>query len=218
MFSAMSTDDLVTFVPSLALAVALAATTGLRAWLPLLATSVLGRLGVVHLGDAFAFLSSTPAMVLFGLATVLEIGADKVPALDHGLDVVSTVVRPLAATLIAGSVMFQISDPLWALALGLIVGAPAALVPHAAKSGLRVASSTTTAGIANPALSLVEDVVALFGIVAAVVVPVLAAVAVVVASIVLVRWWRGRGKRSADAGADASADGNGVVDVTAAAS
>ena len=188
----LSADDLLTFIPCLALAVALAATAGLRAWLPLLATAVLARVGVLQLGESFAFLASTPAIVLFALATLLEVGADKVPALDHGLDVVSTVVRPLAATLIAGSVMFQIHDPLWALALGLIVGAPAALVPHAAKSTLRVASSTTTAGVANPVISLVEDVVALAGVVLAVVVPVVAAVIVVGASIVTFRWWRRR--------------------------
>ena len=41
------------------------------------------------------------------------------------------------------------------------MGAPSALVPHAAKSALRVASTTFTAGLANPVLSLLEDVAAL---------------------------------------------------------
>jgi hypothetical protein len=193
--SDVSVSDLspvLTFIPSLALAVALAASAGLRAWLPLLATSILARLDIVHLGDSFGFLSSTPAIVLFGVATLLEVGADKIPALDHGLDVVSTVVRPLAATVLAGSVMFQIHDPLWALALGLIVGAPTALVPHAMKSGARVVSSTTTAGIANPVVSLVEDVATVVLIAAAVVVPVITAVVVVVAGVVAFRWWRKR--------------------------
>lgn len=181
-----------TFIPSVALAIALAASAGLRAWLPLLATSLLARFDVITLGDSFGFLASTPAIVLFGLATILEIGADKIPALDHGLDVVSTVIRPLSATLIAGSVMFQIHDPLWALVLGLIVGAPAALVPHAAKSTVRVASTTTTAGVANPVISLVEDVGSFALIVAAAVLPVVTAVVVVIAAVLVVRWWRRR--------------------------
>lgn len=180
------------FLPSLALAVALAASAGLRAWLPLLATSILSRLDIVHLGDAFAFMSSTPAIVLFGVATLIEVGADKVPALDHGLDAVSTVVRPLAATLLAGSVMFQIHDPLWALALGLIIGAPTALVPHAVKSGVRVASSTTTAGVANPAISLAEDLGTVTLVAAAFVVPVVTVVVLAVVGFVGFRWWRRR--------------------------
>ena len=185
-------STVLSFLPSLALAVALSASAGLRAWLPLFAASILARLDVVHLGDAFAFMASTPAIIVFGVATLLEVGADKVPALDHGLDLVSTVVRPLAATLLAGSVMFQIHDPLWALALGLIVGAPMALVPHAAKSGLRVASSTTTAGIANPAISLIEDVAVVGLIFAAVVLPIATAVLALAAAAVAVRWWRQR--------------------------
>jgi hypothetical protein len=190
-------QTVLTFVPSLALAIGLAASAGLRAWLPLLATSVLARLDVLQLGDSFAFMSSTPAIVLFAIATVLEIVADKVPALDHGLDAISTVVRPLAATLLAGSVMFQIHDPLWALALGLMVGAPTALVPHAAKSGVRVASSATTAGVGNPVLSVAEDASAVGMIALAVVVPVVAAVAVIVVGVFAVRWWLRRRAPSA---------------------
>lgn len=185
-------ETVVAFLPSLALAVALAASAGLRAWLPLLATSLLARFDIIELGASFGFMASTPAIVIFSVATVLEIAADKVPALDHGLDLVSTIVRPLAATLLAGSVMFQIQDPLWALALGLIVGAPTALVPHAAKSGARVLSSTTTAGVANPFISLIEDVGAFAIIVAAVLIPIFTAVVVVLGSALLWRWWRRR--------------------------
>ncbi|MDP2341501.1 MAG: DUF4126 domain-containing protein [Deltaproteobacteria bacterium] len=188
-------ETVVAFLPSLALAIALAASAGLRAWLPLLAASLLARFNIIELGESFGFMASTPAIVIFSVATLLEICADKVPALDHGLDVISTVVRPLAATLLAGSVMFQIQDPLWALALGLIVGAPTALVPHAAKSGARVVSSTTTAGIANPFISLLEDLGALVIIIAGVLIPIVTAVVVVLGGVLALRWWRRRSAR-----------------------
>ncbi len=192
-------ETVVAFLPSLALAIALSASAGLRAWLPLLATSLLARFDLIEVGDAFSFLASTPAVVVFGVATLLEIVADKVPALDHGLDLISTVVRPLAATLLAGSVMFQIQDPLWALALGVVVGVPTALVPHAAKSGARVVSTTTTAGLGNPVLSLLEDLGAAAIIIAGVLVPIVTAVVVIALGVGAVRWWRKRAARRASA-------------------
>jgi hypothetical protein len=168
----MEEARLVELLPSVGLAIALAACAGIRAWLPLLLAGGLARSGFLKLGDSFSFLGSDKALVLFGLATVLEIAADKVPALDHALDALSTVLRPAAGTLLAASVIGRFADPLTALALGVAVGAPASLVPHAAKSTLRVVSSTLTAGLANPVISVIEDLLAVVMFVLAVLVPV----------------------------------------------
>jgi hypothetical protein len=169
---------------ALALGIGLAACAGLRAWLPLLMAGGAARIGWLELGDSFGFLSSNRALILFGVASVVEIVADKVPALDHVLDALSTVLRPAAGSLLAASVLWPVSDPLTALALGVAVGAPVALVPHAAKSMLRAASTTVTAGLANPLLSLAEDALVVFLFVVTVVVPVLM-VTLVVGSVVL---------------------------------
>src|SRR5687768_16123702 len=123
-----------TWVSTFALAIALAACAGLRAWLPLFAAGLLARLGIAEVGEAFGWLASTPALVLFAVATVLEILADKVPALDHALDTVSTVIRPVAGAIVAAAVLVRIEDPLIASVVGLLVGAPIALAPHAAKA------------------------------------------------------------------------------------
>jgi len=156
-----------------ALAIALAACAGLRAWLPLLLAGALSRAGYLQLGDSFQFLGSNKALTLFAIATVLELLGDKIPALDHALDVLGTPLRPAAGALLASSVLGQLSDPLTAVVLGTALGAPAALVPHAAKSVLRAASTTLTAGLANPALSLLEDAATLMLFALAVLVPLL---------------------------------------------
>jgi uncharacterized protein DUF4126 len=161
-------------VPAVALAIGLAACAGLRAWLPLLLTGGLVRAGMIEVGSSFAFLSSDRALILFGLASVIEIVADKVPAIDHALDAVGTVLRPVAATVLAASVFGSFLDPVAALALGLAVGAPTALVPHAGKSVLRAASSAFTGGLANPVISVLEDLITLALFVLTVLVPVLA--------------------------------------------
>jgi hypothetical protein len=83
--------------------------------------------------------------------------------------------------------MWQVSDPLTAIALGVAVGAPSALVPHAAKSLLRAGSTALTGGLANPVLSLLEDVAALALFVLAVVVPVLVAAGLLLVAFLIVR-------------------------------
>ena len=174
-------------VPSVALGIGLAACAGLRAWLPLLLAGALARFGFLELGSSFRFIASNRALVLFGAATLVEIVGDKFPAVDHALDALSTVLRPAAGTLLAASVMWQVSDPLTALALGAAVGAPSALVPHAAKSLLRAGSTALTGGLANPLLSFVEDVAAVVLFILAVVVPVLVAAGLLLVAFLIVR-------------------------------
>jgi hypothetical protein len=159
-------------LPTLALAIALAASAGLRAWLPLLLAGSLARMGVLDLGASFQFLASNKALLVLGVATAIEMIGDKVPAIDHALDAIGTPLRPAAGALLAASVLGTVSDPLTAMVLGTVVGAPSALVPHAAKSALRLASSTLTAGFANPILSLLEDAISILIFVLAVLVPV----------------------------------------------
>lgn len=186
----MQVGEVWAWVTAIALGVGLAATAGLRAWLPLLLAGGLARLGVVSLGESFGFLSSTPALVLFAVATVVEIVADKIPAVDHVLDVISTVVRPAAGALLAASALYQVNDPLIAVVIGICVGAPVALGPHVAKSAFRAASSATTAGFANPIVSFVEDGVAIVLVVLAVVVPIVSLFLVA-----MVAWWVIRRRR-----------------------
>ena len=179
--------DWVTIVPSLAMGIGLAACAGIRAWLPLLLAGGLARWDVITLGQSFQFITTDRALILFGIATVVEILGDKIPAVDHALDTLSTVLRPLAGSLLAASVLWQVSDPLTALALGVAVGAPTSLVPHAAKSLMRAASTTLTGGLANPIISVLEDVIAFALFVLTVLVPVLVAATLIVVGLLVVR-------------------------------
>jgi hypothetical protein len=168
-------------LPSLAMAVALAACAGLRAWLPLFLAGILARMQWLELNDTFGFLASNRALILFGAATLLEICADKIPALDHALDAASTMIRPIAGSLIAASVLGWLNDPLSAVAIGIVIGAPSAFLPHAAKASLRTISSTLTVGIANPILSFIEDALTVLLFILAVVVPIIALIVLLAA-------------------------------------
>ncbi len=185
---AMSVD----LLQSIALGLALAACAGLRAWLPLFAVGLSVRFGVLPLGDSFRFLGSNTALTLFSIATVIELIADKIPVIDHALDLLSTFLKPVAGMVLAASVMWTVDDPIVALALGVMVGAPASLVPHAAKATLRGVLSPITAGLAAPVLSAIEDVLA-FGLVAlAILTPLVVAAGFVLFALVTGRLVRSR--------------------------
>lgn len=188
----MEPVGLAEFLPALAMAIALAAAAGLRAWLPLLVAGALARLGVLDLGQSFQFLASDKAIVLFGVATAIEVIGDKIPAVDHALDVIGTPLRPLAGAVLAASILGTVADPLTSTVLGVAVGAPSALVPHVAKSALRAASSAATGGLANPALSFVEDAVSVVLLILAVLVPLVVVALVFATATLAARWLRRR--------------------------
>lgn len=151
---------MITFLAALCLGLALAASAGLRAFMPLLVTAVAARLGWIPLGESFQWLAETPALIALGVAVVLEMAADKVPALDHALDVVQGPLRTAAGVLACCAVLTPAS-PTWATALLSIVAGGAALSVHATKSFVRLGSTTATAGVANPVVSLIEDALCL---------------------------------------------------------
>ena len=88
---ALGTDLLV----HLAMGIALSACAGLRAFLPLFIVGLSGRLGWVPLSGTFEWLADWPALVVFGIAVVAELVGDKFPAVDHFLDAVQTIVKPI---------------------------------------------------------------------------------------------------------------------------
>ena len=187
----MDASDAILLVTQLAMGFALAATVGLRAFLPLFVAGLLARHGYVSLGESFEWMESTPALIVFGSAVVFEILADKIPMIDHALDAAGVFIKPVAGTLVAAALLTKV-DPVVATVLGLIGGGAIAGTVHAVKGTARIFSTGTTAGAGNPILSFIEDAVATFGIVIAVLVPILAAILVLGLVVLGVRIFRQR--------------------------
>ena len=143
------------------LGLGLAAATGLKTFLPLLMLSAAARFHLfgIELSGAFAWLQSDAALVALAVAALAEFLADKIPVVDHALSAFGTVARPAAGAL-AAAAAFSGLDPAMAAVLGLIVGAPTALAFNTAQAGARLTSTATTGGLANPAVSFAEDVLA----------------------------------------------------------
>lgn len=176
--------------------VAVAASCGLRAFLPLLVLGLAARAGLIELRGGAEWLAGDLALAALWVATVLEIVADKIPVVDHALDAVATVLRPAAAWLASFAMLSGWPTP-WAQLVAIVLGT-VALSVHGLKSGLRLGSTVATLGAGNVLLSLLDDVVALL-LLAGVVFGSLAVLAAIPAFI----WVRSR--RRADAAAPARA-------------
>lgn len=150
--------DLPTLLAATVLGISLAASCGLRTFLPLFVVGLIARLtGWVEIGDDFEWVASTPVLFAFALGATLELLGDKVPFLDNLLSALQAPARALAGALIYASVAVEM--PIWVLAiLALILGGGTALAVHVARSTLRLGSSLTTGGSANPVLSILEDI------------------------------------------------------------
>ncbi|MGB0638980.1 MAG: DUF4126 domain-containing protein, partial [Myxococcota bacterium] len=154
------------------LGLALAASCGIRAFLPLFAVGVLGATGKIELAESYAWISSPISLICFGTAVCLEVAGDKIPVVDHALDSVAVFVKPVAAAVAAASVMTEL-DPMVSTVVGLLVGGTMAEGVHLVKAKVRLMSTALTATIANPFISLLEDIVAVITTVLAFLVPVL---------------------------------------------
>ena len=175
-----------TWVLPALLGLGLASATGLRTFLPLLMLALAARFGLfgIALNEQMAWLGSTPAIAALGIAAGTEFAGDKIPVLDHALNVLGAFTRPVAGALAAASV-FSGLDPTTAAVAGVIVGAPTAFAFNAAQGGARLTSTATTGGLGNPVLSLIEDVLSFFTVLLAFIAPVLVPVVLLVLAILL---------------------------------
>jgi hypothetical protein len=108
---------------------------------------------------------------------VADFVGDKIPGVDHALHLLGTVVHPLSgALLFVGQTGLDTEIP---AAVAAVLGAATAETLHGGRAALRPASTTATAGIGNPLLSLGEDAASLILTVVAFALPLVALLVVI---------------------------------------
>jgi hypothetical protein len=170
-------SDLQTWL-SVCLGIGLSAACGFRVFVPLLCLSIASATGQVHLIDSFAWIGSTPALILFSVATAFEIAAYYIPFLDNMLDTVAVPAAAIAGVLVTFSVLTDM-PPMWRWTLAMIAGGGIASSTQLATTKLRAISSVTTAGVGNPLIATAEAGTASLLSFVAILWPVLAVVMVV---------------------------------------
>lgn len=160
----------------------LASAAGLNAYIPLLAMGLLARFtDLVNLPVGWAWLENGWVIGIVAVLLVVEIVADKIPALDSVNDVIQTFVRPTAGGIVFGAgtsaETSAVADPGAVVSSGqwipIVVGVVVALLMHLTKSAVRPVANVATAGVAAPVLSTIEDGVSIGLVFVAILLPVL---------------------------------------------
>ena len=133
----------------------LAAACGFRVFVPLLAVSLAVRMDVLEVRAGFQWMGSTPALVAFSVATLVEVASYFLPWLDNLLDLGATPAAALAGALIAGATMVEV-DPWLRWSLSLVAGAGLATAVQLPTAASRLASTGSSGGAANFGISLGE--------------------------------------------------------------
>jgi len=172
---------------SLSMAFGLSTSAGLNAYIPLLTIALVDRLtdGLIDLQGPWVWLSNWWTIGVLAVLLVIEVLADKIPAVDTANDVVQTVIRPAAgAILFAASTRAIGLHPVLAAICGVILAGGV----HAVKAGGRPVVTATTGGVGNPILSTLEDILSAVTSFIAVVAPYLVGIFILLVAS-QIAWW-----------------------------
>ncbi|NJL84432.1 MAG: DUF4126 domain-containing protein [Chloroflexaceae bacterium] len=165
-------------VLELLLAISLSAAAGFRVFLPLFVLSVAAVYGHIDLPSDLDWVESSPALVVFGVAALLEIGGYYLPWFDHFLDILSTPAAIIVGTALAASVTPEL-NPVAQWTLALVAGGGTAGLTKGVMNLLRATSTATSGGLTNPVLSTLEWLLATGLSVLAIAAPLLAGILVI---------------------------------------
>ena len=173
----------------------LSASAGLNAYIPLLLVGLLARYtDLINLSKPWDTLASPWIILMLCLLVIIEMVADKVPAVNHVNDLIQTLIRPAAGAIAFAASANVVTDvnPVLALASGLLIAGSV----HAAKAGaVRPMVTATTGGVGNIPVSIAEDVVATVLSILAIIVPILVGTLLIVLAAFLIYWLYRRSNR-----------------------
>lgn len=169
----MSTETII----SICLGIGLSASVGFRIFLPLFALSLANYLNVWELNESWHWIGSTSALILFGVATIVEIIAYYIPVVDNALDTIAIPLATIAGTLVMVSTISDLS-PVVTWALAIIAGGGTASSIKGTSSVSRLTSTVSTAGLGNNIIASIENIIALILSIVAIVFPIVAVILV----------------------------------------
>ncbi len=163
---------------SIIIGIGLAASVGFRIFVPLFALSLASFYGIIPLNESWEWVGSSTAIIILGMATLVEILAYFIPWFDNLLDTIAVPLAAVAGTAVMVATVSDL-DPTITWALAIIAGGGTATAIKGSTSTTRLASTASTAGIANPIISTVETGSSIIMSVLAIFIPVLAIILVV---------------------------------------
>ena len=139
------------------LGIGLSAATGIRIFLPFFLISLSKNLNFIDFGIQFQWLDVNTVLIILGIATLVEILGYYIPLVDHILDLVATPLA-FAAGIIGMSSVIPDMPVYIDNILSIIIGGGTAVSFNSIMGFWRVKTTASTAGLANPIYSTVENI------------------------------------------------------------
>lgn len=135
-------------IMSFFLGIGLAASAGFRVFVPLFALSIGAHFGADLLDLNESWVGSWPAMIMLGVATLIEVAGYYVPIVDNLLDTIAVPLAAVAGTILMASTLLDMGEvATWALAI--IAGGGTAAAVSGTTAATRAVSTGTTGGTGN---------------------------------------------------------------------
>ena len=167
--------------------ISLAAASGFRVFLPPFLMSLALKVNLIDIdlvGSQFEFFTSTPAIIILGIATVAEFAAYYTPWIDNILDTIATPAAVLAGIGVT-AISLEGSEPIIQWAIAVIAGGGMSAIIQTATVATRGISSTFTLGVANPVVATSENIASVALTIIAILFPILAIVFAVLLALLL---------------------------------
>lgn len=174
---------------SICLGIGLSASVGFRVFVPLFVLSLVAYTGVWELNDSWEWIGSLSALIVLGVATLVEIFAYYIPYVDNALDTIAIPLAAIAGTAVMVSTVADLS-PVVTWALAIIAGGGTAAAVAGSSGATRLVSTATTGGVGNPVVSTVETTTSVFMSVVSVFLPYVALVLVLILLYVIFRVYK----------------------------
>ena len=185
------------------LAISLSTAAGFRVFVPLLVLSTFAVVGHIDLPSNLDWIENDRALIIFSVASILEITGYYIPWLDNFLDLVATPVAIIVGTFVSASIAPDL-DPIAKWTLALVAGGGTAGTTKGLMNILRTVSTAISGGLTNPVLATIELGLAVILSVLAITVPIVAGVAllallilVIVRAKSLITLWQNQKQKSA---------------------
>ena len=186
---------------ALCMGIGLAAASGFRVFLPPFLLSIAVRADTINVdltSTPFEYFDSNIAVILLGVATLVEFAGYYVPWVDNLLDSIASPAAVVAGTGMTALVLAE-TDPVIQWTLAIVAGGGVSGVVQGATVVTRGVSTMFTGGLANPVVSTGENIASIILSILAIIIAPLAAIIVGILMYMITKKWMQKNRSNAHA-------------------
>lgn len=156
-------------ISTIALAMGASWTSGINLYASVATLGLLSRFAGLHLPGELDVVTNWWVIGIASALYCVEFFADKVPWIDSTWDMIHTFIRVPAGAVLAAAAFGDFDKSIQAIAL--LLGGGLALSSHGTKAATRAVLNTSPEPVSNVVASVIEDIVAVLSMVAAMFLP-----------------------------------------------